>query len=125
MLYNIISAVGRVLTHVKFEGRWNLGERAHADFDQAHVLSDKLSKLTGRDLPQPLEARDLGISQIGNSLIAFFLAITIARLTAIPHAKNWRLQNIDMTRSDEFFEVIEEKSHQQIADVESHRNRHP
>ena len=63
MRHNIISTIRRILAHVKIEGRWNLGERAYPNFDQAHILSDKLSKLTGGNLSQPLEARNLGISQ--------------------------------------------------------------
>ena len=111
-------AEDRHLLHLFF--RHPLEVERQQDVYKRQVLADEVLELVGRDFPEALEARDLGVRpELAHGPQALLLAIAVARLLFIAHAEQRRLQDIKVSRADHVGKELQEKRQQQQPDVHS------
>ena len=113
----LLTLVG-VLSHVVFQKLRNGHIMAQDDRLQAHILTDEIAELVGRDLSETFESCDLRMgTERFDGIDTFLVGIAVSRLFLVSHAEQRGLKDVKMSDANHVgVELQEELEHQQ-ADV--------
>ena len=113
----LLTLVG-VLSHVVFQKLRNRHVVAQDDRLQAHVRTDEIAELVGRDLTETFESGDFGMSaERLDGVDTFLVGVAISRLFLVSHAEQRGLQDVKMSAAHHVGIELQEEGEHEKTDV--------